>query len=144
MPRHELLEMGIVPETYFSEVLYSDAHDKTVQWVRDGIVDVGAVNSQVIEKMHVSGDLDPAKITYLAETLPFTNYVWVVRSGISESYRKRIRSAFLSLRLSDPDHKKILNDQGAAGFLPVLDEDFGDIREAVEHNRSRSREMDAQ
>jgi phosphonate transport system substrate-binding protein len=42
MPRHFLAQQNTVPEMFFSAVRYSDNHDKTAAWVRDGVVDLGA------------------------------------------------------------------------------------------------------
>ena len=57
MPRYFLNQQNIVPENFFSEVRYSGSHDKTAQWVRDGVVDIGVANAVVIRDMYRSGRL---------------------------------------------------------------------------------------
>ncbi len=42
MPRLSLADHGITPETFFRETRYSGANDRTIEWVRDGTVALGA------------------------------------------------------------------------------------------------------
>ncbi len=57
MPRHHMVEIGIDPEAHFSEIKFSGAHDTTALWVRDGVVDVGAVNGLMVDSMFADGRL---------------------------------------------------------------------------------------
>ncbi len=51
MPRYFMLKDGIKPETSFSRVAYSGAHDATAAWVQAGKVDAGVLNASVWEKL---------------------------------------------------------------------------------------------
>ena len=55
MPRYFLEQRGVKPENVFGSVEHSGAHDRTVYWVRDGKVDLGAVNGQVFRAMLADG-----------------------------------------------------------------------------------------
>ena len=50
MPRYFMLKDGIKPETYFSRVAYSGAHDATAAWVQAGKADGGGTQRQRLGK----------------------------------------------------------------------------------------------
>ena len=124
MPRHYLTGKGLFPEEFFSAVAYSGAHDKTAYMVRDGEVDVGVANSQVIDAMIADGRLNPDEIRILWRTPPFADYVWAVRSDVSRETRDSVREGFLSLSIEDQVARGILESVGATQFLPATQEDF--------------------
>lgn len=131
MPRFFLQDKGITPETFFAETLYSGAHDKTVGSVLDGSVDLGAVNSQVVNNMLRDGRLKPGLLRVVWETPPYADYVWAVRSNLDEGFQDRLRDTFMALTpLNEPDDD-ILGRMGTKGFLPARREDFKRLREIM-------------
>jgi phosphonate transport system substrate-binding protein len=91
MPRYFLQQKNITPESFFSEVRYSGAHDRTAYWVRDGVVDVG----------------------------PYADYVWAIHPRFAESFHSKIRDAFLQLSPDNVDHTIILQNLNAIGYVPA-------------------------
>jgi phosphonate transport system substrate-binding protein len=124
MPRHFLRRMDIVPEQFFASVAYSGGHDQTAYAVRDGRVDLGAANAEIVEKMQRDGRLDRGEIRIVWITPPYADYVWAARPELSEAFRRRLRDAFLSLDPGNEHHAKVLSGMGTGGFLPASDEDF--------------------
>ncbi len=124
MPRYFLEEIGIVPEVYFSDVRYSGKHDLTAYAVRDGIVDLGAANHAVVDKMYQDGRLSKKNVRILWETPAYPDYVWAMRPEISKDYQIRLRDAFLNLSNINSEHAKILKHVGAKSFLPASSNDF--------------------
>ena len=131
MPRYFLLERNIDPEGFFSKVLYSGAHDKTAYWVRDGEVDLGAANSDVIEQLFKDGHLMRDDIQIIWETPIFTDYVWAVQSNMDEALQSRLMDSFLSLSSINPEHRNILNAMNTYGFLPANNADFNSLRKVI-------------
>jgi phosphonate transport system substrate-binding protein len=131
MPRYFLKEQAIDPETFFSEVLYSGAHDRTVDMLLKGQVDLAATNSQVVNSMLRQGRLDEMSIKVIWETPEYSDYVWAIQPGWDESYANRLRDAFLALSLSDERDSEILQILGAGGFLPATRGDFFRLRAIV-------------
>ena len=131
MPRYFLDTKGIKPENFFSDVRYSGAHDKTALWVNDGTIELGAANSQIINSMFASGELDPQRIHIVWETPPYANYVWAVRPNITESFQNKLFNLFLSLLPSNKNHAEILSNLGAGGFIPANLDDFDALREVA-------------
>lgn len=127
MPRLFLNKEGIDPEEFFGEVKYSGAHDKTAEWVRDGVATLGVVNSRVVERMYDTGRLLPGKVRILSKTPPYPDYVWALRKGVSEEFTEKLRNAFLSLSLTNSENADILEKAYATGFLPARNSDFSEL-----------------
>ena len=131
MPRFYLMQKEIFAETYFSSVKYSGSHDKTAYWVRDGVVDIGAVNSKIVDKMLTDGRLNQDEISIIWETPPYPDYVWAFQSYYSDSAQQQIRNAFLSLTPANKQHYEILKNLSAGGFLPASTADFSKLEEVA-------------
>jgi len=124
MPRHYFSKKNIVPEEFFSEIVFSGAHDKTAEWVRDGKVQAGVVNSVVVNEMFLDGSLNKQDIRVLWESPPYADYVWGAQEYISEEVRKKIQTAFLGLSKNNQTQKIILDALDASYYLPALHDDY--------------------
>jgi len=131
MPRYLLYQLGIDPETFFSEVRYSQAHDQTVLWAANNEVDLGAVNSTVHQAMLLDGRLEAGKVRVVGQTPPYTNYTWAVQPHLGEEVRSRLLDAFLSLDRTMASHRAVLDPVGAGGFVPVSVADYDELRIAA-------------
>ncbi len=129
MPRFFLLQQGIEPETFFSAIKYSGAHDRTAYRVRDGIVALGTANSAVVRAMLFDGRLASGDVRILWESPPFADNVWALQPGYDKSSRDKLRNAFLQLTPEIDRHAVILAGLGAEGFIPADPELFTDLAE---------------
>lgn len=133
MPRHFMhTEKHIIPEGFFTEVRYSGAHDKTAYLVRDGEVDLGVANSEIIRTMLRDGRLKENDIRVLWETPPYPDYVWAVHDHFGEGIKMKLRDAFLGLDANIAVHGKILTGMGAEAFLPAGTNDFLPLKRVAE------------
>ncbi len=128
MPRYYLNDMGIDPETYFADVAYSGAHDKTIEMVQNGTVQVGAVNSFIVDAMYKSGEINQNEIRILWETPPYVAYVWAVQDSLPQDIQNIIRDGFLTLTEADPLQEPILKAVQAAHYLPSNIQEFVDLQ----------------
>lgn len=119
MPRRFLHDMNLIPETFFSAVEYSGAHDKTARWVVEGKVDAGVANAQVINNMLDDGRLDSEKVRILWRSPNYQDYVWAVQSYLNKKTLNNIRDAFLNLSVDNPKSKVILDELDATYYVPV-------------------------
>lgn len=131
MPRFFMLKDGIKPETYFSRVAYSGAHDATVAWVQAGKVDGGVLNASVWEKLVAAGKVDTAKVRVLSTTPTYYDYNWTVRGTLDPALAEKIKTAFLALDPANPEHKAILDLQAASRFIETQPENYKGIEEAA-------------
>lgn len=119
MPRYFLQRRNITPESFFGSVRYSGAHDKTAYWVRDGVVDAGAVNATTLRSMLDKNLIQPNEIRILWETPPYADYVWAIQPQFGEEFRTRVRDAFLQLSPDNADHASVLRSLDALGYIPA-------------------------
>ncbi len=133
MPRYFFeLAHTQAPESFFSEVKYSGAHDKTVLMVASGDADVGAVNSEIYRRMLKDGRVTNEQVKLLWESPPYVDYVWAVRADMASQFTQKIRNAFLELDFNNPEHQAILNNMGAKLFLPASDADFAQLKNIMQ------------
>jgi phosphonate transport system substrate-binding protein len=131
MPRYFMLKDGISPETYFSRVAYSGAHDATAAWVQAGKADAGVLNASVWDKLVAAGKVDTNKVKVFATTPTYYDYNWTVRGTLDPQLTAKIKAAFLKLDPANPQHKAILDLQAASRFIETKPENYKSIEEAA-------------
>jgi phosphonate transport system substrate-binding protein len=131
MPRYFMLQDNIKPETYFSRVAYSGAHDATAAWVQAGKVDAGVLNASVWDKLVNSGKVDTNKVKVFATTPTYFDYNWTVRGTLDPALAEKIKQAFLALDPAKPDDKAILDLQAASRFIATRPENYKGIEDAA-------------
>lgn len=131
MPRYFMLKDGIKPESYFSRIGYSGAHDATAAWVQAGKVDGGVLNASVWDKLVAAGKVDTAKVRVFATTPAYYDYNWTVRGTLDPALTAKIKQAFLALDPANPEHKAILDLQAASRFIETAPENYKGIEDAA-------------
>ncbi|VXB82296.1 putative selenate ABC transporter substrate-binding protein [Pseudomonas sp. 8AS] len=131
MPRYFMLQDGIKPETFFSRVGYSGAHDATAAWVQAGKVDGGVLNASVWDKLVAAGKVDTSKVKVFATTPTYYDYNWTVRGTLDPALTEKIKAAFLALDPAVPAHKAILDLQAASRFIETKPENYKGIEDAA-------------
>ena len=131
MPRYFMQQDKIVPETYFSRVAFSGAHDATAAWVEAGKVDAGVLNASVWDKRVAAGKVDTQKVHVFATTPTYYDYNWTVRGSLDPVLAGKIKAAFLALDPTNPEHKTILDLQAASRFIETKPENYKGIEEAA-------------
>ncbi|WP_459208000.1 putative selenate ABC transporter substrate-binding protein [Pseudomonas sp. MLB6B] len=131
MPRYFMLKDGIKPESFFSRIGYSGAHDATVAWVQAGKVDAGVLNASVWDKLVANGKVDTSKVKVFATTPTYFDYNWTVRGSLDPALAQKIKQAFLALDPAKPEQKAILDLQAASRFIETKPENYIGIEEAA-------------
>lgn len=133
MPRHFMgTEFQIDPNVDLDgKPVYSGAHDATAKMVESGKVAAGALNAQVWERLLKEEKVDTAKVSAIWTTPGYVDYVWTARKDVDPALQAAFAKAFLDLDAGNPEHKAVLDLQGAeAKFVPASPADF-DAIEAV-------------
>ena len=131
MPRYFMLQEEIVPETYFSRVAFSGAHDATAAWVEAGKVDGGVLNASVWDKLVAAGKVDTRKVHVFATTPTYYDYNWTVRGNLDPALTAKIEQAFLALDPANPKEKAILDLQSATRFIKTNPDNYKGIEAAA-------------
>ena len=132
MPRYYFSKVGISPEDFFSEVIFSGAHDRTIALVADGTVDAGVANGQIVEGLLAQSADRAPPVRIVWQSPPYVDYVWAVQSSMSEKTRNAIAEVFLSLTRDNPHDRQFLDSIGARHFLPTAVSDFEILRVALD------------
>ncbi|SFQ89246.1 phosphonate transport system substrate-binding protein [Halopseudomonas formosensis] len=131
MPRYFMLQDGIQPESFFSRIGYSGAHDATAAWVQAGRVDAGVLNASVWDKLVANDKVDTSKVRVFATTPTYYDYNWTVRGTLDPALAGKIKQAFLALDPANPAHKEILDLQAASRFIETEPANYKGIEEAA-------------
>lgn len=131
MPRYFMLQDGIQPESFFSRIGYSGAHDATAAWVQAGRVDAGVLNASVWDKLVANDKVDTSKVRVFATTPTYYDYNWTVRGTLDPALAEKIKQAFLALDPANPAHKEILDLQAASRFIETEPANYKGIEEAA-------------
>ena len=124
MPRYFMMQEGVIPETFFSKIIYSGAHDKTALLIRDGKADIGVSNSKVIDNMYSTGELKTKDVKIIKTSPPYPDYVWAVQNYLPQSLKNSLRDTFTSLLYSDEMDRPLLNNVSSKLFIKADMADF--------------------
>ncbi|MDO8304999.1 phosphate/phosphite/phosphonate ABC transporter substrate-binding protein [Herminiimonas sp.] len=122
IPKAMLAEGGLLAGTQYREH-FVGAHDAVALAVQNGHAQAGGLSKPIFEALVQRGMIDPNKVKVLAESKPFPQYPWTMRSNLKPELKAKIRTAFLELK--DPE---VLKPFKAEGFGPASDKDYDVVR----------------
>ena len=128
MPRHFLKQENIEPESFFSEIQYSGAHDRTAKWVSNNDVDIGVANAEVIDRLLSKKSSQTLNVRILKQTPTFADYVWASHKTLPETVKQKITAAFLKLSKKSAEEKAILDAVGAGTYVPAHNSEFDTLQ----------------
>ncbi|MGH2811740.1 MAG: PhnD/SsuA/transferrin family substrate-binding protein [Actinomycetota bacterium] len=128
--RYRLVEMG---EThgFFGEVIQAGFHQRSIDMVREGLVEASAIDSQVLE---IEKRKDPSlseEIRVIDAIGPSTIQPVVASTRLPLGLRSDMRDALLDLG-SDAEAREVLRRFLFEGFTAVSDATYDDIRMMLE------------
>jgi len=118
------------PRAFFKLVVEAGFHQRSIELVRDRVVDGSAIDSQVLE-IAMRDDPSLAEELRVVETLgPSTIQPVVASTGLPAPLRRDLRGILLDLGHT-PEERDALALGLVAGFEAVEDADYDDIRAMV-------------
>ena len=96
-PADQLRERGHDPDAFFSEVVFTGGHDRSVLAVADGLVEGAAVDSVVFEEVTAAEPRLLTRVQVIHRSQAFGMPPVVVPPGMAPDLRARVRDALLSL-----------------------------------------------
>ena len=98
-----------------------------------GACDLDAAELTAMDvRLLANGQLNGDEVEIIETTPPYSDYVWAAQSAMTVATRNLILDAFLALDATLPEHRDVLQLQGANAYLPAGSEDFDAIRAAAE------------
>jgi phosphonate transport system substrate-binding protein len=122
IPKSMLAEKGLQAGNDYKEHFVGN-HDAVALSVQNNKAQAGGLSKTIFESLVKRGMIDPAKVKVLAESEPFPEYPWTMRSDLAPGLKEKIRQAFFNLK--DPE---ILKPFKADGFAAITDRDYDKVR----------------
>ena len=122
IPKSMLVEQGLKAKKDYQEV-FLGSQDAVALAVQNRNAQAGGLKKSNFESLLQKKKIDPVKVKVLAESEPFPEYPWTMRSDLSPELKAKIRSAFLELKDQD-----VLKPFKAEGFGSVEDKDYDQVR----------------
>lgn len=123
IPKSMLADQGLRAGQNYQEQ-FVGAHDAVALAVQNGNAAGGGISKPIFQTLVQKGTIDPAKVRVVAESKPYPNYPWTMRSDLDAGLKASITNAFLSLQ--DP---AVLKPFKAVAFAPVTDADYNAVRQ---------------
>lgn len=123
IPKSMLAAAGLKAGENYREH-FVGAHDAVALAVQNGHAQAGGLSKPIFEALVQRGMIKRDKVKVLAESRPFPQYPWTMRSNLSPELKDRIRAAFIGMK--DPE---VLKPFKADGFGPVSDRDYDVVRD---------------
>jgi phosphonate transport system substrate-binding protein len=125
IPKSMLAERGLLVKEQYEEH-FVGSHDAVAKNVEQGNAQAGGLSLPIFQSLIERKIIDPTKVKVLAESRPFPQYPWTLRSDLDPDLKMRIRTAFLELR-----DKDVLKPFKADGFGPITDGDYKPVRDLI-------------
>ena len=122
IPKSMLAENGLMAGENYKEH-FVGAHDAVAIAVQNGHAQAGGLSKPIFESLVQRGMIDPNKVKVLADSKPFPQYPWTMRSNLKPELKEKIRAAFINM--SDPE---VLKPFKADGFGAIADKDYDVVR----------------
>ncbi|MGD1716928.1 phosphate/phosphite/phosphonate ABC transporter substrate-binding protein [Dapis sp. BLCC M172] len=123
IPKSMLTEKGLKAGENYEEV-FAGAHDAVAVAVANGNAQAGGLSKPIFTALIEKGTIDKNKVIVIAESKPFPQYPWTMRSDLEPELKTQIQQAFLQL-----EDEAILKPFKADGFQAITDEDYDVVRE---------------
>ena len=122
IPKSMLVSAGLQAGKDYKEH-FLGAHDAVAMAVQRGHAAAGGLSKPIFETLLARGLIDANKVTVFAESKPFPQYPWSMRSNLDERLKEQIKEAFYQIK--DPS---ILKAFKADGMAPISDADYDVVR----------------
>ncbi|MGO8881207.1 MAG: phosphate/phosphite/phosphonate ABC transporter substrate-binding protein [Desulfomonilaceae bacterium] len=122
IPKCMLADQGLKAKEDYKEH-FVGAHDVVALTVQTGKADAGGLSKTIFQSLIERGVIKPDKVKIVAESEPFPEYPWVLRSNLKPELKQKIGNAFLGIK-----NPEILKTFKADGFAPITDKDYDVVR----------------
>ncbi|MFZ5639075.1 MAG: phosphate/phosphite/phosphonate ABC transporter substrate-binding protein [Bacillota bacterium] len=126
IPKEMLLSQSGLKSGQDYKEQFVGAHDAVAMAVQNNNAQAGGLSKPIFEALVQRKVIDPGKVQVIAESKPYPNYPWVMRTTLSTDLQEKIKKSFIDLK-----DKDVLKPLKAEGFAPMSDQDYDVIRNMV-------------
>jgi len=116
------------PEKFFSEVIYTRSHDRSIEAVAKGLVDGASVDSLIYDYAAKKNPTYTSLTKIIEKSPPYGIPPVVVTKKVPPRLRESLKQAFLNMH-RDPKGKAILDNIMVDKFIIPKDSDYDSVRE---------------
>ena len=124
-------EFSKTPEQFFSEVIYTRSHDKSVESVAKKIVDGASIDSLIYDYAAKKNPVYTSGTKIIRKSPPYGIPPVIVRKDIDPVLREKIKHIFLNMH-NDPEGKAVLDGIMVDKFIVPKDADYNTVREMAD------------
>ncbi len=126
-PRYLVKKMNLSEDMFFSRVIYTYAHDYSIQAVENKIVDAAGVDSIIFDYIKANNPQKVHNLKIIKKSEPFGIPPVVVHPKIESDLKRELQSVFLNMS-TDPQGKEILSHLDIDRFVLGKDSEYDSIR----------------
>ncbi len=127
-PDHQIRLMNEDPETFFSETIYTYAHDRSLDAIIEDLVDGAAIDSLIYDYLAQTRPEVTSKTKIIARSDPFGIPPVVIRPDLPPKLRERLQQEFLQMH-ENPQGAEILKGMMLKRFVEGNDADYESVRQ---------------
>lgn len=131
IPRARLETLGIDPERDFARTIFTMNHTNSAMTLVSGKVHAGAISYSTYERLVERGLMKPDDMTILWLSDPIATGPVMVRQGLPQVLKDRLRDAYLALNAGDSDVYRAMTDVYRTDdlrFYAATDADWDPLR----------------
>lgn len=130
-PRARLAELGLAPDSFFGESIFTHSHDKSIAAVAGGVVSAASVDSLVLDSMRERGDAGATQVRTIERLGPFGMPPVVVPSSLEAGLRESLLRVFLEMA-DTPQGQAILAPLRVDRFRVPAPSEYAELISSVE------------
>ncbi len=124
------------PEEFFSEVIYTKSHDKSIEAVAKKLADGASIDSLIYDYAAKKNPVFTSMTRIVEKSPPYGIPPVVVTKNVDPKLREQIKNAFLNMH-NDPKGKAILDSIMVDKFIIPKDSDYNSVREMIKFVSSK-------
>lgn len=126
------------PERFFANVIFSETHDKSIEYVAKKIADGASVDSLIYDYAVKKNPVYTQFTKIVEKSAPYGIPPVVVNKDITPRMKAALRDAFLNMH-KDPRGKEILNGMMIDKFIIPKDADYNSVRDMDKYLASQNK-----
>lgn len=121
-------KFNTTPEKFFSTIIYTKSHDKSIEAVAKKVVDGASVDSLIYDYAAKKNPVYTSLTKIIEKSPPYGIPPVVVTKDFDPRLREKIKEAFLNMH-NDPEGRRILDGNMVDKFIIPKDSDYNSVRE---------------
>lgn len=126
-PTYMLARLQETPESFFSGVIFTNSHDRSIEMVAGSLVDGASVNSLIWEYLNSKNLWLTSRTRIIKKSEPYGIPPVVVPKGLDPGLKEKLRAVFLNLHKEEAG-RRILARLKIERFVAIEDSRYDSIR----------------